>query len=141
MPAGYLLDADVFRLYVTGDPRVVQSVAARLDSIRLSSITVEEMVVGRLNLINRARSAKAPISVAEAHEEFAELLDDVRPFPLLIYSEEADRVFRAFPASVRRIGPQDCRLAAQAIAHGLIVVTRNRRDFEAIGAPCEDWSA
>jgi len=113
VPAGYLLDADVFRLYVTGASATVERVVAQANLVRLSSVTVEEMVGGRLNVINRARSGKAPISVAEAHEEFAELLDDIRPFPLLIYSEEADRVFRAFPASVRRIGPQDCRCDAQ----------------------------
>lgn len=39
-----------------------------------------------------------------------------------------------------RIGSQDCRIAAQAMTHGLTVITRNLRDFEQIGAPCEDWS-
>ena len=140
MPAGHLLDADLFRLYVTGDPTTVQRVLAEIGSIWLSSVTVEEMIVGRLNIINRARSGRAPISLPEAHEELAELLADIRPFPLLVYSPEAERVFQTFPPSVRRIGPQDCRVAAQAIAHDLIVVTRNLRDFQAIGAPCENWS-
>jgi predicted nucleic acid-binding protein len=40
-----------------------------------------------------------------------------------------------------RIGAQDCRIAAQAMAHEMVVVTRNVRDFQAIGASCEDWSA
>lgn len=140
MPSSYLLDTDIFRLYVTGDPTTVAHIRERINSIYLSSITIEEMVVGRLNIINKARSGKTPISLVEAHEEFTELLADIRPFPTLAYSQESEQIFQTFSASVRRIGPQDCRLAAQAMAEGLIVVTRNQRDFKAIGSSCEDWS-
>ncbi len=66
---------------------------------------------------------------------------NTRLLPILAYSAQADVIFHSFPASVIRIGAQDCRIAAQALAHDLIVVTRNLRDFEAIGAPCADWSA
>ncbi len=141
MPSGYLLDANLFRLYVNGDPVTVAAVLTCSEMVWLSSVTVEEMIVGRLNIINRARSGKSPISLVRAHEELIELIGDIRPFLLLTYSEAAERVYQTFPPSVRRIGPQDCRIAAQALAHDMIVVTRNLRDFEAIGAPCTDWSA
>ena len=139
--AGYLLDANIFRLYAEGDVGTVERVFSHIDRVFLSSVTVEEMVVGRLNIVNRARGGKTPISLPESHEEFAELLADIRPFPVLVYSSKAEARFQAFPAALRRRGPQDCRIAAQALAHGVTVVTRNRRDFEAIGAPCDDWSA
>ncbi len=76
----------------------------------------------------------------ESRLEFAETLQDMAPFPILAFSREAESVFDTFPPAIRRVGSQDCRLAAQAMAHNLVVVTRNLRDFEAIGAPCEDWS-
>ena len=42
---------------------------------------------------------------------------------------------------VRRIGSQDCRIAASAIAAGWIVVTANQKDFSRIpGVQFEDWS-
>lgn len=138
--AAYLLDANTFRLYKAGHPAVMLRVADFVDALCLSSVTVEEMVVGRLSLINRARSGKGGIRVSDAHAAFAELLADVQPFPLLAYGEAADAVYRAFSAATIRIGAQDCRIAAQAIAHNMTVVTRNVRDFEAIGAPCADWS-
>ena len=41
-----------------------------------------------------------------------------------------------------RVGSQDLKIAATAIAHGLIVVTRNRRDFQRVtDLAIEDWSA
>ena len=56
-------------------------------------------------------------------------------------TDEAERVFRLFPASVKRVGGMDCRIAAHAIVSGLVVVTRNTRDFERIpGVQTEDWS-
>lgn len=36
------------------------------------------------------------------------------------------------------IGPMDAFFAATAAAHGLTLVTRNRRDFEAVGVPLLD---
>ncbi|GAB4466219.1 MAG: hypothetical protein OHK0029_37380 [Armatimonadaceae bacterium] len=141
MPNGYLLDANIFRLYVQGDPLTIAQMAVHAQEVFLSSVTIEEMVVGRLNLISRARSGKGGISIVDAHAGLIGLLDDIRPIPTLIYSDAAQTVFKSFPQAVLRIGPQDCRIAAQAIAHDMTVVTRNLRDFLAIGASCEDWSS
>jgi len=136
----FLFDTNALGLFLAGEPNTLQRVQENGTSIWLSSVTAEEVLVGRLNDINRARRPRTSLSLTRAHQDFAQALEDVRLFPLLVYSAQADDLYQSFPAAIKRIGPQDCRIAAQAIAHGLIVVTRNRRDFEAIGAPCEDWS-
>ena len=141
MPEGYFLDVDIFRLSTTGHPATVAAVRLRIAGVSLSSITVEEMLVGRLNLINRARSGRTPIRLSEAHAGLSEMLEDITPFRIHSYCAEAEQVFGTYPPSIRRIGPQDCRLAAHAMARNFAVVTRNVRHFDAIGIPCEDWSA
>ncbi len=128
-------------LMVEGDPNVLRRVQIYLPNIWLSSIAAEETLIGRMSSINRARSPRTSLSLPQAHENFVKAIEDIRLLPILVYSEAADTIFRTFPASVLRIGAQDCRIAAQAIAHNMTVITRNIRDFAAIGARCEDWSA
>ena len=137
----YLLDNDTLKLVVTGEGNITRRIAPHLSSVWISSVTAEELLVAHMNAINRARSPRNSLSLPRAYTHFAQALEDIRLFPLLISSDEADAVYRTFPPAITRIGPQDCRIAAQAIAHGMIVLTRNLRDFQAIGAACEDWSA
>lgn len=137
----YLLDTNTFVLFSAGESNVIRRIQENSDILWLSSVAAEELMVGRFDNLNRARRPKTSLSLSRAHETFVQTLEDMRIFPLLAYSEEAERVFLTFPASIRRYGTQDCRIAAHGIAHGLIVVTRNERDFAAIGALCEDWSA
>lgn len=45
-------------------------------------------------------------------------------------------------AAGERVGSSDCRIAASAITSGLIIVTRNTRDYARIpGAALVDWGA
>lgn len=136
----YLLDTNMLRLYVEGDANVVHGVQENLSAVFISSAVAEELVPGRLARINRARSANNSLSVAEAHEYFVKALDELRLLPILTYSETGDVVFDILSTKAKRAGAQDCRIAAQAIAHGLTVVTRNVGDFAVIGAPFADWS-
>lgn len=130
------------RLILDGDARVLQHIlTAPPEKIKLSSVAAEESIAGRLANIQRARGGKGPISVAQAHRDLLQTLNDLRGFDILAYSEDAERIFQGFDAKIRRVGSQDCRIAAQAIAENMMVVTRNLRDFEAIGVRCVDWSA
>ena len=137
----YLLDNNAFKLAVAGEPNTVRRVEQNQGNIFVSSVTAEELMVTYMNGINRARSLRSGLSLPRAHQSFAQALEDLRLFPLFIYSSEAEAIYQTFTPATLRVGPQDCRIAAQALAHGLTVVTRNRRDFDAIGARCEDWSA
>ena len=137
----YLLDNDIFNLFVAGNANVLKRVAESQEEVWLSSVAAEEYIIGRMNALNRSRSSRNSLSLPRAHEDFAKALILVQVFPLFIYSEESEAVLRTFSPAIIRIGAQDCRIAAQAMAHDMTVITRNTRDFSAIGAPYADWSA
>lgn len=136
----YLLDTNTFKLFLDQDPTVARRVAENEGLVWLNSIAAEKFLVPFLGAINRARAPRTPLSLTRAHADFGEAVADLNSLPLLAYDDAAEAVYKDFPASVIRVGAQDCRIAAQALAHGLTVVTRNLRDFEKIGAPCDDWS-
>ena len=137
----FLLDTNSFDLYLRGNANVVRQIEANLRSVFISSIVVEEKLTGRISFINLARKENNSLSVVRAHEDLMKTQVDLRLFPVLTYSDAADAVYTALPAKAKRAGTQDCRIAAQAIAHGLTVVTCDADDFSVIGAPFVDWSA
>jgi predicted nucleic acid-binding protein len=122
------------------DENSLRHVNENLNNIRVSSITAEELLIAYIGYLHRAKSPRTSLSLPRAHEDFVATLEDLRIFPIRTFSPEAEAIFQTFPPAILRIGAQDCRIAAQAMAHDLTVVTRNIRDFEAIGARCEDWS-
>lgn len=136
----YLLDTNTLKLAIEGDESVVQKAQQNLNRIWISSVVAEEFLVVFMGGLNRARSPRNSLSLPRAHEDFAQALEDLRIFPLFLYTPEAEAIYQTFSPAILRIGAQDCRIAAQAMAHGMTVITRNLRDFQAIGAPCEDWS-
>ncbi len=95
---------------------------------------------GSLARINRERS-RSSLAIEVASRLFVTLIEEVARFQLLPYTNEAERLFQSWPAAVRRVGPNDCRIAASAIAHGYVVVTCNGKDFSRIpGVTFEAWS-
>jgi tRNA(fMet)-specific endonuclease VapC len=138
---GFLLDANILRLILDGDTTVQRTLlTVPPQEVWLSSVAAEETIAGRLSNIQRARSGKGPLTMAQAHEDLAKTLVDLSAFQILPYSDAAESIFQSLSSKAKRIGSQDCRIAVQAIAEGMIVVTRNLSDFQAIGAPCIDWS-
>lgn len=133
----YLLDTDSASLAFEGNERVRNRIS-QASGVWLSSIAAEERVRGALSLIQRNRD-KA--SFPAAQNFLIRLLADISSYDLHPYNAGAMLVFASFPAQVKRVGSQDCRIAASAIAAGWIVVTANHRHFSQIpGVQFEDWS-
>jgi tRNA(fMet)-specific endonuclease VapC len=64
-----------------------------------------------------------------------------RTITIVGFDEQAQAVFRRLRVQGIRIGTQDLRIAAIALNHGAILVTRNVRDFAAIPSlNIVDWS-
>jgi tRNA(fMet)-specific endonuclease VapC len=137
----YLLETDTTTEYLYGNA----SVEARLDdvddtSVGISIVSVAEVLQGWLAAVNRSQ-AKGKPDICVAYDDLLEAHGDLALFNVLRYSAQAELVFHSFTSAVKRVGANDCRIAATAIAHGLIVVTRNTRDFERIpGVQFEDWT-
>ncbi len=138
----YLLDTNIVRAILAGEPTVAQNVLATpAENLFLSAVAVEEMTRGRLAELNDAREGKSKIGITLAYEWFLETLHLVHRFQILNYTDADEAQFKQFPASVKRIGRQDCRIAAQALNHGVVVVTRNTVHFTQVpGLLCEDWT-
>lgn len=134
MKLKYLLDSDVFSLMVKGtdDAINLRMEALAKGEATLSVITAGEYFYG---------VAHAPISALR--EKRARRLIDF--YGVLPVGEDVSAVYGQIRADLRAkgtpIGPNDLWPAAQAKAHGLVMVTRNGREFRRVaGLKVEDWS-
>ena len=110
-----------------------------MDEVCIAIVTAEEMLRGALDEVRKAQSRRRDI--IEAYAFFQRLHYDLHRFAMLPYSAEAEQVFKSFGPSTRRLGSQDCRIAAIAIAHGCTVVTANTQHFRRVpGLAIEDWT-
>lgn len=133
MQPKYLLDTDVFSLMVKGQDETINSrleTLAKGDAV-LSVITAGEYFYGVTH---------APVSALR--EKRAKRLIDF--FGVLPVEADVGAIYGAIRADLRAkgtpIGPNDLWLAAQAKAHGLVMVTRNTREFKRVkGLKVEDW--
>jgi tRNA(fMet)-specific endonuclease VapC len=136
----YLLDTD----HVSLDQRGNALVAARLKAVgpadvAVSIITVEEQLRGWLAVV---RAAKNGNQRTAAYNRLRIAVEYFATMRLLDYDRAADEHFEALRQAGVRIGTQDLRIAAIALAQGAIVVTRNTRDFGQIPRlSIVDWSA
>jgi|SRR5215471_2980993 len=104
------------------------------EQIFVSVISVEEAIEGARNLIYRQGR------VVAGYELLTRVFTSYSKFQILSYDEDALEVFNRFPKDAKRVTKSDRQIAATAMAKGYLVVTRNLRDFQQIGVPCEDWS-
>ena len=107
--------------------------AAGLVALAISSISLAELEFGE------AKSERPSRSLAL----FREFLHEI---PVLSFDGEAARIYGRIRASLERrrqmIGANDLLIAATALGHDLILVTRDVSEFGRVdGLRVEDWSA
>jgi tRNA(fMet)-specific endonuclease VapC len=135
----FLLDTDHLTLYDQGHPQLTQRLAMHpKDTIGVSVVTVEESLRGRLGALNRSLDGPTRI------RRYAQLVRTVQLFcqlPLVHFVQASENSFQQLRAMRPRIGTQDQKIAATALANNLTLLTRNRRDFAQIpGLLLDDWS-
>src|SRR6185312_16256692 len=133
----YLFDTDHLTHYQNG--HLLVSARWRLQpaaSVGISVVTAEEILRGRLARLARGGDGAARIRHYALLEE---ALVDFTQFPVVSYDQAVEGEFQRIRHI--RIGTQDLKIAATALAHRLPLVTANRRDFAQVpGLVIEDWS-
>lgn len=126
----YLLDTNVVIGLLANRPSIVTEMRRRsLSEIALSSLVMHELYFG----------AYKGARTIETLRNYGRLVFSVLPF------ETDDARFAAeIRATLQRqgtpIGPYDTLLAGQALARGLVLVTRNTREFARVeGLQVENW--
>src|SRR5437764_902807 len=127
---GFLFDTDHLTMLERGHPPLLQKVALQPPgAIGISAVTVEEALRGRLGYIAR------PLTAVARERGYSLLLGTVRlvnQFPLVSYDQNCETVFQQMRGQRVQIGTLDLRIASVAFVNGLILLTRNRRDFSPV---------
>ena len=135
----FILDTDHLSLLERGHKQVT----ARFNQlssgqIALTIVTVQEQFRGRFARINAARNEA---ELLRAFHWLHETVNTIADFQIIDYDFAASRIYTNLRQQKIRIGTQDLRIAAIALASNAILVTRNQIDFGQIPAlTIEDWT-
>lgn len=136
----YLLDTDIFSLFLQNDMNVVRNVIAYLSNatMAVSIITVQEVLSGWNAAIAQAKTADR---LAATYTRMTETVNELRNWSVVPFPVAAITCHAALKKQKLNVGGNDLKIAAIALETGATVVTRNRRDFSRIpGVAIEDWS-
>jgi tRNA(fMet)-specific endonuclease VapC len=133
----YLFDTDHLTLFQQGHALVGLRMALQpAGTVGISVVTIEESLRGRLARL--ARAGDGPTRLRH-YALLAATVQLFSQFPIVPYDQAAEDWFQQHRPV--RIGTQDRKIAAIALANQLILVTRNRRDFARVtGLALDDWS-
>ena len=135
----FLLDTDHLTLYDHGHPRLGQRIALQPPgAVGIGVATVEESLRGRLAALAQAPDGKARIARYALLQHSLQLFQQL---PIVPFDQASENHFQNLRAMHLRVGTQDLKIAAIALANNLILLTRNRRDFGRVpGLALDDWS-
>lgn len=135
----YILDTDHISLFQRKHPAILERISQIPPTERtVTIITVAEQVRGRLAMISQA---KTEADVGRGLQRLQEAIAFFAAIRVLSYDGDAQLIFSQLRQQRIRIGTQDLRIAAIALCHRAILITRNRRDFDNVpNLLTEDWS-
>ena len=135
----FLFDTDPLTLYHYGHPPLGQRMALQPQgAVGVGIVTVEESLRGRLAALARAPDGPARIARYAQLEQSVQLFHQL---PIVPFDRASENHFQQLLAMRLRVGTQDLKIAAIALANNLVLLTRNRRDFGRLpGLLLDDWS-
>lgn len=109
---------------------------AREDTV-ITAVTCEEQLRGWLAEIKRHTRPRAQIA---AYARLIRTVESHARWPVLLLDEESATIFESLEKMRVRIGTNDLKIAAIALAHDAKLLTRNTRDFAKVpGLKFENW--
>jgi len=139
----YLLDTDHLSILQRQAGQDYNNLSMRmaqypLSDFAVSIVTFHEQMLGSHAYINRARNLN---DVVKGYEMMARLVGDFKVLPLVSFDRGAATTFDQLQAQRIQLAKMDARIAAIALCRGLILLTRNHRDFGKVsGLVIEDWT-
>ncbi|WP_295614477.1 type II toxin-antitoxin system VapC family toxin [Chamaesiphon sp. GL140_3_metabinner_50] len=104
----------------------------------ISIITVHEQFLGSHTYIARTRNAQ---DLVRGYEFMNKLVANIKTIPVAPFDNTASTLFESFQSQRIKVATMDLRIAAIASSRGLILLTRNHRDFIKVpGLTIEDWT-
>lgn len=130
----YLLDTDILSLYARKNSAIENKLLHKsAHLLAISSLTVMEIEFGfERNLASRQKFG-------------TRVMDFIEEITVIPFSSAEARMTAVIRAELERIGQPigkyDSLIAGTALAHGLVIVTHNTREYSRItGLRIEDWS-
>ena len=139
----YLLDTDHITLLQRATGPAYARLQARIAQYPLAElafpiISLHEQVMGCHAYINQARTTD---DLVRGYAMLGTVLRTFSRATVLLFDAAAATVYDTLVAQRVRLRRMDLRIAAIALARGLVVVTRNARDFGRVpGLESEDWT-
>jgi tRNA(fMet)-specific endonuclease VapC len=139
----YLLDTDHLSILQRKSGAEYSRLAALMAAFTVndfacSVVSLHEQLLGAHAFINQAKNSAG---LVRGYELLARLPRDYAAFALLPFDAGSAGICDQLLIQKMRIGTMDLRLAATALSRGLIILTRNLRDFGRIaGLTAEDWT-
>lgn len=138
----YLLDTDHISFLQRGSGSEFVTITSRIaqysvTDFALSIVSFHEQVIGAHNFINRADK---PADVLRGYKLLFQTLQGFSDAHVLPFDATAIEICNKLRVQVR-VSTMDLRIAAIALSHNLIVLTRNTKDFSKVpGLIIEDWT-
>ena len=127
----FSLDTDTVNGIIRRNPQILRRARSVPDADQwISTIVVEEAVGGQIGQINALRSRNR--LMGRESQFLAGLMRSLSTLQILPYTDEAEQLYRSWTAKQKRVGPNDCRIAASALLAGFTVITCNGKDFSAL---------
>mgnify|MGYP001576639982 CR=1 FL=1 len=136
----YILDTDTVSLHQRGNAKIDYNILMHLihNDVAATVITFQEQWNGWLAQLRRVKSSDL---AAEVYRQMTALIPYFGMFRLVTFDKPAMDQFDALKKLKLGVGSMDLRIAAIALEHGAIVVTRNKVDFQRVpNLTIEDWS-
>jgi len=137
-----ILDTDLLTIIQRAESQEYENLVDRLDAandeVAVCIVSFEEQMRGWLAFIARASTSDDQI---KGYARLHGLLEDYANRPILDFDHTAVIEYQRLKNSKVRVGTMDLKIAAIALAHNALLLSRNITDFRRVpGLRVDDWA-